>query len=207
MVPHNSWTTAVNSLLPASSHGWSICTTSATGAGDVIRLRPSCYVASISLLSLSELVPQISLPLTPCGLSLSVRGCVGVCPWDVQPAREIWQAINSLKHFPSLSLILCALTQTHHRQYLCNMFYGLIKRKYIMQAPCPIPPKNQFHWKNMRWNNLINMSCWMWILPLATLQPAHSSALWWLVLGVFHLSFLSWRKPVFPEWPSMINVT
>lgn len=32
--------------------------------------------------------------LTPCSLSLfclslSVRGCVGVCPWDVQSAREV----------------------------------------------------------------------------------------------------------------------
>lgn len=129
--PH-SWPTAVNSLLPASSHGWSICTTSATWSRrrELILMCSSFYVASISLLSFSELFPLISSgPLTPRALSLFLSLCTWVCGCVSLrcPVCKGNMTVNCLKHFPSLSLILCALTQTHHRQYLC--FMGLLKKK------------------------------------------------------------------------------
>lgn len=116
VISHYSRTTAVNSLLPASSHGWSICTTSATWTWTHTHALLLCglnfpFVIFCFLTFLLLLAP-CSFFLSPF-LHLSLY--VGVCPWEVQSARERWQAINSLKDIPRLSLPL--------RQYLCNMFY------------------------------------------------------------------------------------
>lgn len=151
---------------------------------------PSCYVASISLWSFPPFPPIsfASCPHAPSLFSFSlslyvgVCGCVGVCPWDVQSAREIWQTVNSLKHFPCLSSHLGALTYT-------RLIWKMVQQYHA---------STQFV---MRWNNLINCrNCWIWmgILSFPTFQRAHSSVV--CDVMAWPWSFLPF--PYFQQWTS-----
>lgn len=204
VISHYSWTTAVNSLLPASSHGWSICTTSATWSRrhELMLVRPlamwpqfpflsfSCFLAFLLLLALV-------LPLSFLSFSLCMWVCVGVLVCVL--GMSVCQGNMTGRKLPltlSLPLIPSRRARTHSSPLLSmqHVLWVEIIWKMVQQSYA----STQFV---IRWNNLINCgNCWIWmgILSFPTFERAHSS----VVCDVMAWPWSFLLFPYFLQWTS-----
>lgn len=159
VISHYSWTTAVNSLLPASSHGWSICTTSATWSRrhELMLVHPLAMWPQFPF-GLFPVSSHFFCFLPPCSLSLlflslSVCGCVWVC-WCVSLGCPVCQGNMTGRKFPqTLSLPLITSRCTHIHSAPLESMQHVLWVEIIWKMVHRYRASTQF---GMRWNNLMN---------------------------------------------------